>query len=143
MDVLVIQSFGEGVMARLSGPGRARFIVQPLVAIALGIRDGIADAKQNKPPYMIRLLFKSERKMFVLKTGLKSISKPLAAGIILDMILQWVIYQAVRLYPALIAGALLIALPYAIARGWSNRIVQPLLRRKEAQAEAAHATAAR
>jgi hypothetical protein len=116
------RSFGEGLEARLTGPGKGRFVLQPVVSIALGIRDGIADAKQGKPPYFIRVLFESEHKLAVLKTGLKSIATPLAVGIVLDMILQWVIFQGVFLLSAILAGTILVALPYSIARGLSNRI---------------------
>jgi hypothetical protein len=33
--------FFEDIVVRLPGPGRLRFILQPLVAIVLGSRDGI------------------------------------------------------------------------------------------------------
>jgi len=36
--------FIEDMLARLSGPGRLRFIVQPAIALFLGIRDGARDA---------------------------------------------------------------------------------------------------
>jgi hypothetical protein len=121
---LFSRSFGEGLEARLTGPGKGRFVLQPLVAIALGIRDGIVDAKQGKPPYFIRVLFKSERKFYVLKTSLKSIATPLTIGIVLDMILQWLIFRAVFLVPALIAGTILVAIPYSVARGLSNRVAR-------------------
>lgn len=135
------RSIGEGLEARLTGPGKGRFVLQPLVAIALGIRDGIADAKQGKPPYFIRVLFTSERKLFVLKTSLKSIVTPLTIGIVLDMILQWVIFQGVFLLPAVMAGLILVALPYAIARGLSNRVARRWYDRTAAR-EAAARTAA-
>ncbi len=135
------RGFGEGLTARMTGPGKGRFVVQPLVAIALGIRDGIADAKQGKPPYIIRVLFKSERKLYVLKTGLRHIATPLAVGIVLDMILQWVIFQAVFLLPAIMAGTILVALPYSIARALSNRVARRWLDRK-AKHESAHPVAA-
>jgi hypothetical protein len=109
------QSFAEGLEARMAGPGKGRFVLQPLVAMALGIRDGVADAKQGKPPYFIRVLFTSERKLYVLKTGLKSIVTPLTIGIVLDMILQWVIFRAIFLLPAVIAGTILVAFPYSLA----------------------------
>jgi|SRR6185295_16888862 len=121
---LFSRSFGEGLEARMTGPGKGRFVLQPVVAIALGIRDGIVDAKQGKPPYFIRVLFKSERKLYVLNTSLKSIATPLTIGIVLDMILQWVIFQAVFVVPALIAGTILVALPYSVARGLSNRVAR-------------------
>jgi hypothetical protein len=135
------RSFGEGLEARLTGPGKGRFVLQPLVSIALGIRDGIADARQNKPPYFIRVLFESEHKLAVLKTGLKSIATPLTVGIVLDMILQWVIFQGVFLVPAILAGTILVALPYSIARGLSNRITRQLHDRRLAREEAAHTAA--
>jgi hypothetical protein len=118
------RSFGEGFEARITGPGKGRFVLQPLVAIALGTRDGIADAKQGKPPYYIRILFTSEPKLDVLKTSVKRIATPLALGIVLDMILQWVIFQSVLLLPAILAGAILVALPYSLARGLSNRVAR-------------------
>jgi hypothetical protein len=34
-------SFSQGLARRLSGPFPARFVLQPLVAITLGIRDGV------------------------------------------------------------------------------------------------------
>jgi hypothetical protein len=132
------RSFVEGLEARMAGPGKGRFVLQPLIAMALGIRDGIADAKQGKPPFFIRVLFTSERKLHVLKTGLKSIVTPLGIGIVLDMILQWVIFQAVFVLPAIIAGTILVALPYSLARGLSNRIFRPWYDRKTAAKALSH-----
>jgi hypothetical protein len=135
------RSFGEGLEARLTGPGKGRFVLQPLVAIALGIRDGIADANQGKPPYFIRVLFEGEHKLSVLKASLRSIATPLTIGIVLDMILQWIIFQGVFLLPAVIAGAILVAVPYAIARGLSNRIALRWHERRSARGAEARKTA--
>ena len=135
------RSFGEGFEARITGPGKGRFVLQPLVAIALGTLDGIADAKQGKPPYYIRILFTSEPTLDLLKTSLKRIGTPLALGIVLDMILQWVIFQSVLLLPAILAGAILVALPYSLARGLSNRVTRRWYDRR-AKSEAATHTAA-
>jgi hypothetical protein len=135
------RSFAEGLEGRLSGPGKGRFVVQPLVSIALGIRDGIGDAKQGKPPYFIQVLFESEHKIDALKTGLKSIATPLAVGIVLDMILQWVIFQGFLLLSAILAGTILVALPYSIARGLSNRIARRWYDRTSARRVAARTAA--
>jgi hypothetical protein len=116
------RTFDEGLMARMTGPGKARFVVQPLIGIALGIRDGIEDAKQGRPPYFIQIVFESGHRGRTLKTSLRQISIPLAVGILLDIVFQWVIFHSIVLLGALIAGAILIAIPYAIARGLSNRI---------------------
>jgi hypothetical protein len=124
MDILLLRTFAEGLDARLTGPGKGRFILQPLVSIGLGIRDGIADAKQGKPPFFIRVLFEGEHKLLLLKQSLKNIATPLTVGVVLDLALQWVIFHALRLYPAVAAGTMLVALPYSVARGLSNRIAR-------------------
>jgi hypothetical protein len=69
------RSFAEGLAERLTGPGKGRFVAQSLVAIALGVRDGIADAKQGPPPYFDRVLFTSKRKLYEVKTALKHIRR--------------------------------------------------------------------
>ncbi|MGC2447356.1 MAG: hypothetical protein WA477_06915 [Candidatus Sulfotelmatobacter sp.] len=130
MDIFP-RSFGEGLEGRLTGPGKGRFVVQPLISIALGIRDGIVDAKQHHPPFFIRVLFASEFKLELVKSALKQIAMPLTVGVVLDAILQWVIFQAMFVLPALIAGTILVALPYSIARGLSNRIARRWYDRKE------------
>jgi hypothetical protein len=42
------RSFVGGLLARLTGPMHFRLIVQPLVGIGLGIRDGLRDAKAGR-----------------------------------------------------------------------------------------------
>jgi hypothetical protein len=140
MDVY-FRSFGEGLDARLSGPGKGRFILQPVIAIALGIRDGITDAKMNKPPYFIRVFFTSENRLALLKASLKSIATPLTIGIVLDMVLQWIMFEGLRLYPAIMAGTILVAFPYSIARGLSNRVARRFYDRAAARKLAGGATA--
>ena len=110
--------------AILSGPGRLRFLVQPLIAIALGIRDGRLDAAAGRPPYVVSVLFVHGARKQELMTGLRTLAKPLIVAVLLDAILQYVILESVRLWHALLAGTMLIALPYAAARGLTNRYVQ-------------------
>ena len=49
---LLTERFVQDILARLSGPGRLRFIVQPTVAIMLGVRSGIKDARDGVPPFL-------------------------------------------------------------------------------------------
>ena len=123
MDYFFPRSFFGGLEERITGPAKARLIVQPLVAIALGVRDGIADAKQGLPPYFERVLF-SKHKLDEIKSALKHIAAALTFGIVLDLIFQWVAFQALFLIPALLVGSLFVALPYVLARGLTNRIAR-------------------
>jgi len=50
------------ILELISGPGNLRFVVQPLIAIVLAIRDGRNDAKAGTPPYLYELVFGSGRR---------------------------------------------------------------------------------
>src|SRR5512137_1024050 len=54
---LFSSQFLEELPQRFSGSGRMRFILQPLLAILLGVRGGLNDAKTGNPPYLFGLLF--------------------------------------------------------------------------------------
>lgn len=108
----------------LSGPGRFRFIVQPLVAILLGIRDGRQDAKAGRPAFLISVFFAKGERLESLKSGVKSFIKPFVVSVILDIVVQVVIFHDIRIWSALVVGTLLIALPYSLARGLTNRFIQ-------------------
>lgn len=114
--------------ARLTGEMSFRFILQPLVAITLGIRDGILDAKAGTPPFIYNVIFKPENRRAHLKSALHSLLKPITIGIILDAIAQYLIFDHVRVLGAVIVGTCIMGIPYALARGLTNRFVS--LRRK-------------
>jgi len=114
----MIEELGE----MLRGPGRLRFIVQPIVAIALGIRDGRLDAAAGRPAYFISLLTGRTPRRQQLIAALRILWRPLAVAIVLDLILQYIIFRSVHLWHGIIVGAILIALPYVMARGLSNRV---------------------
>jgi len=134
-------SFTEGLEARMSGPGKFRFILQPIMSIGLGIRDGIADAKQGNPPYFIQILFKSENKLTALKSGLKNAAFPLGLGVVLDFVFQWLIFHFLYVIPALLAGTILVALPYSLTRGLTNRVAQQWYGRKAEHEATGHKAA--
>ena len=65
---LFSRAFLEDLPKRLTGPGR--FLLQPLMAIALGIRGGVADARASRAPYLMRLLTERERRDELARAGL-------------------------------------------------------------------------
>src|SRR5262249_3513911 len=66
---LFSRAFLEDIPKRLTGPGRFRFIFQPLVATILGIRGGVADARAGRPPYLKRLLSDREHRRELAREG--------------------------------------------------------------------------
>ena len=85
------RQFIEELPQRFTGPGRLRFILQPITAILLGIRGGLADAKAGNPPYLFGLLSGSGRRKELLQSGVAAIRNLLAAGIIMDVVFQLII----------------------------------------------------
>jgi len=118
---LFSQAFLEDLPKRLTGPGRFRFVLQPLVATLLGIRSGIADARAGRPPYLLGLLTDGEHRRELMRDGLSTVANLLLMGILLDSVFQWMILGQSYPGPALIVGPVLITAPYAIARALSNR----------------------
>ena len=121
---LFTERFFQHILARLSGPGRLRFIVQPTVAIALGLRSGIKDAREGCPPFLWALVFHASRRRELLRSAIASIRDLVAIAILLDIISQFLIFHEVRPGAALLVGPVLITLPYVTARALSNRIVR-------------------
>ena len=114
----------DKIEAMLSGPGSLRFILQPLVAIVLGLRDGRSDSSAGRPPYLYALFFTRDVRGEEVKTALRTLTTPLAVAVILDAALQYVIFGSVRLWQALAVGTVLIALPYVLARGLTGRYLR-------------------
>ena len=95
-------SIAERIQSRIAGPFHFRLLLQPIVALILGARDGISDAKNRIPPYLFRLLMGKGEQKKNLQEGINSISTPLIIGIILDGIVQFLIFDRIRFVGAII-----------------------------------------
>lgn len=126
---LFSRQFLEELPRRFTGPGRLRFILQPMLAILLGVRGGLADAKAGTPPYLHGLLFDSEHRRELLRSGAAAVTILLAMGVILDIVFQIVLYREVHPGAALVVGPILICLPYALSRGLTTRLARRLGRK--------------
>jgi len=118
---LLSRRFEDDMVARLHGPGRLRFILQPLVAILLGARDDIKDARADRPPFLTNLLFHPTDRPGLMRSAVASMRDLLALAILLDVISQFLIFRMVPLGAALLVGPVRIALPYASSRALANR----------------------
>ena len=122
----------DGLAARLTGPMNFRFILQPALAIVMGIRDGRKDAKSGERPFLIDLFTDAAHRKENLVGALKTLTVPIAIGTVLDGISQYLIFRDVpdrgmiiRPLAALEVGATVIGLPYALSRSITNRMMQP------------------
>jgi hypothetical protein len=121
---LFSRQFLEELPQRFTGPGRFRFILQPLIAMLLGLRGGLSDTQAGRPPYLYGLLFAGDSRKELLRSGMAAIRNLVAMGIVLDAVAQLLIYQQVHPGAALVVGPILICVPYSVARALTNRVAQ-------------------
>lgn len=107
--------------AAAHAPFTLRFVLQPLLALVLGVRDGRWDARDGRPPFGGELLARNGRRRQLLKEALGRVAVPLSLATVLDGVVQWMVDGRVVVLDALAVGMLLVALPYVLARGLSNR----------------------
>ena len=117
--------FGE--FWRLDGPGQLRLVVQPLIAILLGLRDGRLDALAGLAPYVARI-FSADRPGDALGHGLRAIAVPVTVAVAIDAIVQYLVRGSVGPVEALLVGIVLVAIPYTVARS----LATCLARRRQA-----------
>jgi len=121
-------SFFESIGADLSGRGilggsfQIRLILQPLVAMLLGVRFGIRDAKQGRAPIIKAVAGAKGQRGSLLAHAARDAVIPLVVALVLDAILQRMINGRVRPLGAVIVGGLLVFLPFLIVRALTNRI---------------------
>lgn len=125
---LFSRAFLDDIPKRLTGPGRFRFVMQPLTAVILGILSGMADARAGRPPYLYGVLFHRDLRGQLVKSGLSTVANLLLMGILVDAVCQRIILGVVHPGAALVLGPVLIMVPYAVSRALSNRVSQ--LRRR-------------
>lgn len=121
---LLTQSFLQDLLARLTGPGQFRFVLQPLMAIILGMRSGRKDARAGLPPFLWALLFHAQHRQEMWRQALASVRDLIAVAILLDMAAQALLFREIRPGAALIIGPPLILVPYALTRTVANRVAR-------------------
>lgn len=108
------------IPGRLTGPGKMRFIIQPLIATILGVRSGLTDARAGRPSYLLGLLAHRHLRGTLARQGLTTIANLLLMGILIDSIAQWLILGVSYPGAALVVGPVLIVAPYVLSRSLTN-----------------------
>jgi hypothetical protein len=112
----------EHVRVMLSGPGTMRGVIQPIVALVLGILHGLRDHRMGRRPYMAELVHGiAGTRWQCVKKALHEIWVPLVVALLASMVFQYVIRSRINLLYALLYALIFVALPYFLARGLANR----------------------
>lgn len=121
MDDLTTRFWAE-LVGRTTGPMMFRFILQPLMAMFYAYRDGLLDARSGRPPYLFTILTEPAERTELLAHGIKSVSRVIVLGVMMDTIYQLFVLGG-RFRPLELVVVLLLAfVPYLMFRGPFNRL---------------------
>jgi len=112
------------IAARPRGPLAFRFYLQPLMAILLAVRDGIRDARANRPPAFWDVLTRPRDRRPLFEQAWQSIRRVFYLAFLLDLIYQLVVLHGLRPLQGMIVAVWLALLPYAALRGPANRVAR-------------------
>jgi hypothetical protein len=112
---------GDYLRRMLAGPGSLRFILQPAVAVLLGIWHGTVDARIGKSAYLAGLIRARGERGAWLRRGLRATVVPLTLALVASVAFQYMVNARVRLLLALLYAAIFVAIPYFCARSLANR----------------------
>jgi hypothetical protein len=123
MDELISRFWAE-LVGRTTGPMMLRFILQPLMAMFYAYRDGLLDARSGRPPYLFTILTEPAERTELLAHGIKSVSRVIVLGVMMDTIYQLFVLGG-RFRPLELVVVLLLAfVPYLMFRGPFNRLAR-------------------
>jgi hypothetical protein len=114
------------LLARMDGPLHFRFIVQPLVAMLLGARAGLRDARSGEPPFLRGVFQLPERRSQRIKDALRDLATLLIVASVLDAAYQLAVHRSIYLFELVITVALLAVVPYLLIRGPMARLAAAL-----------------
>jgi hypothetical protein len=118
-----LQRMIDHLLGRASGPMHLRLIMQPAMAIFLGIRDGMKDSRESKPAYLWSVCTHAGDRKQLLKDGFKSLTKILIMALLLDAIYQLIQFRWIYPGEEIIVAIVLAVIPYALIRGPANRVI--------------------
>lgn len=114
--------FWQDIVRDLSGRGQIRLVLQPALAIVLGIRIGLSDARSGASPFVRNLVESKDERWRLFGQSLRFAWMPLTFAFVVDCVLQFLTLGRIRPLGAVVVGFLLVYLPFTIARGLSNQV---------------------
>ena len=133
MDDLLLR-FWTDLTGRLTGPLTFRLILQPAMSILLAIRDGVKDAREDRPPYFWTIFTSAEERRSLLREGWKATTRVAALGAVMDLIYQFLVFGAIRPLELVVVVFLLAFVPYLVWRGPINRLARRFIQPRRAPA---------
>src|SRR5215472_3602779 len=124
VSVPIFLRIWHDLIERTDARMRFRFILQPMMAAIVAIRDGLNDARTGKQPYFWTLVTNPRERIRRLNEGLNATARIILLGLVMDTIYQGIVLR--QFYPgeAVIVALLFAFFPYVIIRGPATRIAR-------------------
>lgn len=120
----VLTRIWQSMLDRPGGPFVFRFVLQPIMAMAAALRDGIHDARTGRAPFLWTVLSNPVQRRGRLDEALIATSRIVLLGLAMDTAYQVIEFKAFFPVEALIIALLLAFLPYVLLRGLVTRIAR-------------------
>jgi hypothetical protein len=112
----------EQLAGRIEGPFAFRFVFQPVMAAILAIRAGVADAQDDRAPYLWTVLSNPLKRPQLIREGLKDVTRVFVLAIVLDVAYQLIVFRWVYPLQSLLVAIVLAIVPYVLIRGPITRL---------------------
>ena len=122
VSLKAVEQFWHDLVERPDGPMRFRFVLQPVMAAIVAIRDGREDARSGRSPYFATVLGNSRERAGRLREGLNATARIIALGLVMDVIYQAIVFNTFYPDQALVVALVLAFVPYLIIRSVIARI---------------------
>lgn len=116
------ERFWRNLLARPGGPMTFRFILQPVMAAIAAWKDGTADARLNRPPYLASIVRGAGDRGRLLWEGVVATARIIILGVVMDAIYQVTVLKTFHPAEAVLIAILLAFVPYVLLRGPFRRL---------------------
>jgi hypothetical protein len=120
----VLSRIWHNMLDRPGGPFVFRFVLQPIMATAAALRDGVGDARTGRAPFLWTVLTDPSQRRARLDEALIATSRIVLLGLVMDTVYQVIEFDTFHPVEALIIALLLGVLPYLVLRGLVTRIAR-------------------
>jgi hypothetical protein len=120
----VVARIWQNVVERPGGPMTFRFFLQPVMAGIAAYLDGVKDARAGRPPFLNALLVDRAGRADRLGEAVIATSRIILLGLVMDLIYQYLEFDAFKPGEAAIVAVLLAVVPYLLLRGPITRIAR-------------------
>jgi len=128
----VLTRIWQNMLDRPGGPFVFRFVLQPIMAMAAALRDGVSDARKGRAPFLWTVLTDPSQRRGRLDEALIATSRIVLLGLAIDTVYQVIEFEAFHPAEALIIALMLAFLPYVLLRGLVTRIAHRWVGNKSA-----------